>query len=97
MKEEAACLKKMKYMTYSSMGDIYCLFYELANKLLKPDGILAFVTSGVGTTRWLKYTIETLPVPYPEKGIFDRIEKLALEMNNESISDEKDKEILSNI
>ena len=54
-------------------------------------------TSGVGTTRWLKYTIETLPVPYPEKDILDRIEKLSLDMNNESLSKEKDTEILSNI
>ena len=50
MKEEAARLKKMKYMTYSSMGDIYCLFYELAYKLLKTDGILAYVTSN----KWMR-------------------------------------------
>jgi hypothetical protein len=33
-------------------------------------------TSGVGTTRWLKYTIETLPIPKPSADIILRISQL---------------------
>ena len=50
MHEEADKLKKMDYRTYARTGDIYCLFYELAYKLLKKDGILAFITSN----KWMK-------------------------------------------
>ena len=50
MHEEADKLKKMDYKTYARTGDIYCLFYELAYKLLKKDGILAFITSN----KWMK-------------------------------------------
>ena len=50
MHKEADNLKKMNYITYARTGDIYCLFYELAYKLLKKDGILAFITSN----KWMK-------------------------------------------
>ncbi len=50
MHEEADKLKKMDYRTYARTGDIYCLFYELAYKLLKKDGVLAFITSN----KWMK-------------------------------------------
>ena len=33
------------YATFNTAGDIYCLFYELASKLLKKKGIAAFITS----------------------------------------------------
>ena len=33
-------------------------------------------TSGVGTIRWLKYTIETLPIPIPDERILDEITPL---------------------
>ena len=38
------------YKSYASTGDIYCLFYELAYLLLKPDGFLTFITSN----KWLR-------------------------------------------
>ena len=50
MHKEADKLQKMEYNTYIRTGDIYCLFYELAYKLLKKDGILAFITSN----KWMK-------------------------------------------
>ncbi|MCM1480213.1 MAG: Eco57I restriction-modification methylase domain-containing protein, partial [Muribaculaceae bacterium] len=50
MHEEADKLQKMSYQTYARTGDIYCLFYELAYRLLKTDGILAFVTSN----KWMR-------------------------------------------
>jgi len=50
MGKEADKLQKMNYQTYARTGDIYCLFYELAYKLLKPNGYLAFVTSN----KWMR-------------------------------------------
>ncbi len=43
-------LKGMAYETYRSTGDIYCLFYERAMQLLKPKGILTFITSN----KWMR-------------------------------------------
>lgn len=43
-------LKDLKYETFTSMGDIYCLFYELGLKLLKPDGIESYITSN----KWMR-------------------------------------------
>jgi len=37
-------LKRFDYATYSSMGDLYALFYELGNRVLQPEGILCFIT-----------------------------------------------------
>lgn len=34
-----------KYDTFIKTGDIYCLFYELGNNILKPNGNLNFITS----------------------------------------------------
>ena len=50
MHDEADKLKRMEYITYAKTGDIYCLFYELGYKLLKQNGILAFITSN----KWMK-------------------------------------------
>ena len=50
MHEEADKLQKMSYQTYARTGDIYCLFYELAYRLLKTNGILAFITSN----KWMR-------------------------------------------
>jgi tRNA1(Val) A37 N6-methylase TrmN6 len=37
--------KDFNYETYNRSGDIYCLFYERAIKLLKNNGIISFITS----------------------------------------------------
>ena len=42
MNNGADALAKMNYATYVRSGDIYCLFYELAYKLLKKNGMLAY-------------------------------------------------------
>jgi type I restriction-modification system DNA methylase subunit len=34
-----------KFATYAATGDIYCLFYERAVKMLRDSGILSFITS----------------------------------------------------
>ena len=42
-------------------------------------------SSGVGTTRWLKYTIETLPIPRPNNQIQKEIEELVLSNSESSL------------
>ncbi|MBD5112388.1 MAG: class I SAM-dependent DNA methyltransferase, partial [Ruminococcaceae bacterium] len=39
-----------KFSTFTKTGDIYCLFYELALRLLKDGGILAYITSN----KWMR-------------------------------------------
>lgn len=41
--------KAAKYLTYHSMGDICCLFYERGMQLLRPEGQLCFIT----TNKWM--------------------------------------------
>lgn len=43
-------LQKMNYDTYIKTGDIYSLFYELGCNVLKPKGILSFITSN----KWMR-------------------------------------------
>ncbi len=43
-------LELQKYETFERTGDIYTLFYERGNKLLKPNGILSFITSN----KWMR-------------------------------------------
>ena len=38
------------FKTFTKTGDIYCLFYEKGNMLLRPGGILSFITSN----KWLR-------------------------------------------
>ena len=39
-----------RYETFNRGGDIYCLFYERGNQLLKDDGTLCFITSN----KWMR-------------------------------------------
>lgn len=41
-----------RYKTFNTAGDIYCLFYELSNDILKHNGNLFFITSN----KWLRAT-----------------------------------------
>ena len=50
MGADADALQKMSYETYERTGDIYCLFYEMGMKLLKPGALLSFITSN----GWMK-------------------------------------------
>ena len=50
MGTDADALQKMHYETYERTGDIYCLFYEMGMKLLKPGALLSFITSN----GWMK-------------------------------------------
>ncbi len=42
--------KQMEYETFERTGDIYCLFYELGNDLLRPNHYLSFITSN----KWMR-------------------------------------------
>ncbi|MDR0762455.1 MAG: Eco57I restriction-modification methylase domain-containing protein [Campylobacteraceae bacterium] len=56
------------YKTFSSMGDLYSLFYEKGHQLLKQDGHLCFITSnkwmraGYGENTRKFFTEQTTPV-----------------------------------
>ena len=43
-------LEKVGYKTFERTGDIYCLFYELGNNILKSNAILTFITSN----KWMR-------------------------------------------
>lgn len=38
------------FETFARTGDIYCLFYELGQKLLKPNGVVCYITSN----KWMR-------------------------------------------
>jgi adenine-specific DNA-methyltransferase len=48
--KESDTLEKINYKTYSRTGDIYSLFYEKGNELLKNNGILSYITSN----KWMR-------------------------------------------
>ncbi len=48
--KEQAYVFKTNYQTYSKGADIYCLFYERGNQILKEKGLLTFITSN----SWLR-------------------------------------------
>ncbi|WP_027001114.1 Eco57I restriction-modification methylase domain-containing protein [Hugenholtzia roseola] len=50
IKEQQAALERQGYQTYTKMGDLYALFYEKANLLLKENGTLAYITSN----KWMR-------------------------------------------
>ena len=42
--------KKMEFETFERTGDIYCLFYELGNNILRQNYFLSFITSN----KWMR-------------------------------------------
>lgn len=42
--------EKQQYQTFAKTGDIYCLFYEKGYRLLRDQGVLAFITSN----KWMR-------------------------------------------
>ncbi len=42
---DADMLEKADFQTFARTGDIYCLFYEQGNKILKDGGTLCYITS----------------------------------------------------
>lgn len=45
IKEQAQYFSSAGYQTYSKGADIYCLFYERGNQLLRTKGLLTYITS----------------------------------------------------
>ncbi|PKP53599.1 MAG: type II restriction endonuclease [Bacteroidetes bacterium HGW-Bacteroidetes-1] len=50
VKEQSEYFSRAGYQTYSKGADIYCLFYELGGSILKPFGLLTYITSN----SWLR-------------------------------------------
>tara|TARA_R110002126_G_scaffold124451_3_gene266468 strand:- start:41213 stop:44401 length:3189 start_codon:yes stop_codon:yes gene_type:complete len=50
MKNISLAIAKLGYKTYESTGDLYCLFYEKGNEILKEKGVLGFITSN----KWMR-------------------------------------------
>ncbi|MCK4662802.1 MAG: N-6 DNA methylase [Bacteroidales bacterium] len=50
MGEMSEKLEKQNFKTFEKTGDLYCLFYELGNIILKQDGLLGFITSN----KWMR-------------------------------------------
>lgn len=48
--EESYILQEASFETFTKTGDIYCLFYEKGNALLKRNGCLCYITSN----SWMK-------------------------------------------
>jgi len=42
--------ENQNYATFTKTGDIYCLFYEKGNRILRDNGILTFITSN----KWMR-------------------------------------------
>ncbi len=50
MGKDADALEALNYKTYSRTGDIYSLFYEKGNEVLRTNGVLSFITSN----KWMR-------------------------------------------
>ncbi|MFI2742194.1 Eco57I restriction-modification methylase domain-containing protein, partial [Zhouia sp. PK063] len=50
MGEDGLILEKANYCTFTKAGDIYSLFYELGHRILKPSGLLIYITSN----KWMR-------------------------------------------
>lgn len=68
IKAQSAILKTLNYQTYDSTGDLYCLFYERGNQLLKSGGLFGYITSnkwmrtGYGKPLRQFFTSQTIPL-----------------------------------
>ncbi len=49
-KQEQKDWEKQGFATYVKTGDVYCLFYEKGNMLLRDNGVLAYITSN----KWMR-------------------------------------------
>ncbi len=59
-KQEQKDWGSQKYKTYTRTGDIYCLFYEKGNMLLRNKGVLTFITSN----KWMRASYGKLTRKY---------------------------------
>ena len=83
LKEAAKkALSKIGYQSYNSSGDICMLFYEYGMKLLKPGGLLMFITtntwlrsdSGAGTRKYMGcFTDPMLLIDFKDAQLFDNV------------------------
>jgi type I restriction-modification system DNA methylase subunit len=50
IKEQSLKLKRQGFKTYGSTSDLYCLFYEKGNEILRQKGVLGYITSN----KWMR-------------------------------------------
>ena len=50
MGKASDALQQLNYLTFARTGDIYSLFYELGNNILRDSGLLIFITSN----KWMR-------------------------------------------
>ncbi len=74
-------------MTGQSLGYIIAFLNSPVSKYYFSSNIAT--SSGVGTIRWLKYTIETLPIPLVADETMEEIECLVVNLETENHADEK--------
>jgi adenine-specific DNA-methyltransferase len=80
-------LQKGDYSTFTRTGDIYCLFYEQAIRLLKPNYYFGFITSnkwmranyGVATRKF--FLEETNPLLLVDFGGYQVFESATVDTN----------------
>lgn len=79
MREISEQLKQFGYKTYEKTGDIYSLFYEKGNNILKQNGLLGYITSnkwmragyGKATRKYLLENTQPILLVDLGSGIFD--------------------------
>ena len=87
MGDDASALQKVGYSTFTRTGDIYCLFYEQAIRLLKPNYYFGFITSnkwmranyGVATRKF--FLEETNPLLLVDFGGYQVFESATVDTN----------------
>jgi adenine-specific DNA-methyltransferase len=87
MGEDADALQKGDYNTFTRTGDIYCLFYEQAIRLLRPNYFFGFITSnkwmranyGVATRKF--FLEETNPLLLVDFGGYQVFESATVDTN----------------
>ena len=87
MGKEADELESLNYETFARTGDIYSLFYELGFKILKENGVLAYITSN----KWMRaaygeslrefFTKRTNPIKLIDFGGFQVFETATVDTN----------------
>ncbi len=50
IRKQTDLYQRMDYTSFERTGDIYCLFYERGLDILKPDGVLCYITSN----KWMR-------------------------------------------
>ncbi|MDX2003220.1 MAG: Eco57I restriction-modification methylase domain-containing protein [Chitinophagales bacterium] len=87
MGEASVALGKQGYQTFERTGDIYCLFYERGMQILRPNGLLNFITSnkwmraGYGESTRNYFAEQTNPLVLVDFGGFQVFDSATVDTN----------------